>query len=69
MRILEYWLSALLMNFAFWQGATVCAFYMKTGTCKFAAACKFDHPPPGEAIALATVQVTGGNEAASAEEK
>ncbi|KAG6507612.1 zinc finger CCCH domain-containing protein 8-like [Zingiber officinale] len=51
------------------QGATVCAFYMKTGTCKFAAACRFDHPPPGEAIALATVQATSGNEAAAAEEK
>lgn len=32
---------------------------MKTGTCKFGATCKFDHPPPGEAIAMATGSGTG----------
>jgi hypothetical protein len=26
---------------------------MKTGTCKYGATCKFDHPPPGEVMALA----------------
>ncbi|XP_010924871.1 zinc finger CCCH domain-containing protein 8 isoform X2 [Elaeis guineensis] len=36
------------------EGAVICSFYMKTGTCKFGATCKFDHPPPGEAIAMAT---------------
>lgn len=25
-------------------GSTPCAFYLKTGTCKFAIACRFDHP-------------------------
>ena len=24
---------------------------MKTGTCKYAATCKFDHPPPEEVVA------------------
>ena len=32
---------------------------MKTGTCKYGVACKFDHPPPGEAVAMATAQGTG----------
>lgn len=44
------------------QGAVICSFYMKTGTCKFGAACKFDHPPPGEAIAMATIQGTAEGE-------
>nr|DAD44121.1 TPA_asm: hypothetical protein HUJ06_002351 [Nelumbo nucifera] len=38
------------------QGAIICPFYMKTGTCKYGVTCRFDHPPPGEAIAMATVQ-------------
>ncbi|XP_062205425.1 zinc finger CCCH domain-containing protein 8-like isoform X2 [Phragmites australis] len=33
------------------EDAEVCAFYMKSGTCKFGVHCKFDHPPPVEAIA------------------
>ncbi|KAM0912659.1 hypothetical protein ACQ4PT_012636 [Festuca glaucescens] len=33
------------------EDADICAFYMKTGTCRFGALCKFDHPPPVEAIA------------------
>ncbi|KAL3643213.1 RNA-binding, Nab2-type zinc finger [Castilleja foliolosa] len=36
------------------EGAIHCPYYMKTGTCKFAATCKFDHPPPGEVMAAAT---------------
>jgi len=32
---------------------------MKTGTCKYGVACKFDHPPPGEAVAMAAGQGTG----------
>ncbi|KAI0492618.1 hypothetical protein KFK09_026894 [Dendrobium nobile] len=35
------------------EGSVACPFYMKTGTCKYGAACRFDHPPPGEAIAMA----------------
>ncbi|PKI54683.1 hypothetical protein CRG98_024883, partial [Punica granatum] len=30
------------------EGAAHCPYYMKTGTCKYGATCKFDHPPPGE---------------------
>ncbi|XP_010913403.1 zinc finger CCCH domain-containing protein 8 isoform X1 [Elaeis guineensis] len=41
------------------EGAVICSFYLKTGTCKFGTTCKFDHPPPGEAIAMATSQGTG----------
>lgn len=41
------------------QGAVICSFYLKTGTCKFGATCKFDHPPPGEAIAMVTSQGSG----------
>ncbi|KAF8390824.1 hypothetical protein HHK36_023123 [Tetracentron sinense] len=44
------------------DGAIICPFYMKTGTCKYGVTCRFDHPPPGEAIAMATVQGTGGGE-------
>lgn len=36
------------------EGSSACAFYMKTGTCKYGVACRFDHPPPGEAVAMAT---------------
>ncbi|KAI8557339.1 hypothetical protein RHMOL_Rhmol04G0003000 [Rhododendron molle] len=39
-------------------GAVHCPYYMKTGTCKYGATCKFDHPPPGEVMAMATSQVT-----------
>jgi Zinc finger C-x8-C-x5-C-x3-H type (and similar) len=44
------------------QGAAVCAFYMKTATCKFGATCKFDHPPPGELIAMASKHGTSATE-------
>lgn len=40
------------------QGAIICPFYLKNAICKYGAACKFDHPPPGEAIAMASVQGT-----------
>ncbi|KAK9149941.1 hypothetical protein Syun_008250 [Stephania yunnanensis] len=40
------------------EGAVSCPFYMKTGTCKYGVTCRFDHPPPGEAIAMASVQGT-----------
>lgn len=46
------------------QGAVICVYYLKTGTCKYGATCKFDHPPPGEVVALAASQAksesTGG---------
>ncbi|KAL2475848.1 Zinc finger CCCH domain-containing protein 37 [Abeliophyllum distichum] len=38
------------------MGAMHCPYYMKTGTCKDGATCKFDHPPPGEVMAMATSQ-------------
>ncbi|KAJ6690056.1 hypothetical protein OIU85_006347 [Salix viminalis] len=34
------------------EGAVHCPYYMKTGTCKYGATCKFDHPPPGEVMAF-----------------
>ncbi|KAL3627179.1 Golgi transport complex subunit 7 [Castilleja foliolosa] len=50
------------------EGAVHCPYYMKTGTCKFGATCKFDHPPPGEVMAAATTQQTS-SPAAGEEEK
>eukprot|EP00898_Chlorokybus_atmophyticus_P008190 jgi/Chlat1/8372/Chrsp80S07802 len=35
------------------KGEPACAFYMKTGSCKFGATCKFDHPSPADAVAAA----------------
>ncbi|XP_028079961.1 zinc finger CCCH domain-containing protein 37 isoform X1 [Camellia sinensis] len=40
------------------EGSVHCPYYMKTGTCKYGATCRFDHPPPGEVMALATSQET-----------
>lgn len=40
------------------EGAIHCPYYMKTGTCKYGVACKFDHPPPGEVMAKATTKGT-----------
>lgn len=46
------------------QGAVICVYYLKTGACKYGATCKFDHPPPGEVVALTASQAqsesTGG---------
>ncbi|CAO2208684.1 unnamed protein product [Urochloa humidicola] len=39
------------------EDATACAFYMRSGTCRYGVHCKFDHPPPQEAIAK--LQATG----------
>lgn len=49
------------------QGAAVCAFYMKTATCKFGATCKFDHPPPGELVAMASKHGTSNTEPGTTE--
>ncbi|KAL5540218.1 hypothetical protein UlMin_024018 [Ulmus minor] len=46
------------------EGAIICPYYLKTGTCKYGATCKFDHPPPGEVMALASTQGTDGSAAA-----
>lgn len=43
------------------EGAVHCPYYMKTGTCKYGATCKFDHPPPGEVMAMATSQGTSAS--------
>ncbi|XP_068665207.1 zinc finger CCCH domain-containing protein 8 [Aristolochia californica] len=51
------------------EGAVVCSFYMKTGTCKFGPACKFDHPPPVEAIAMAAGQAAATTIAAEGTEE
>ncbi|PRQ30282.1 putative transcription factor C3H family [Rosa chinensis] len=46
------------------EGAVICVYYLKTGTCKYGATCRFDHPPPGEVVAMAASQAksdsTGG---------
>ncbi|CAN6444579.1 unnamed protein product [Victoria cruziana] len=47
------------------EGEIACAFYMKTGTCKFGVTCRFDHPPPGEAVAKAVATKGGGDEETS----
>ncbi|KAJ1284325.1 hypothetical protein BS78_03G195500 [Paspalum vaginatum] len=39
------------------EDAEICAFYMTYGTCQHGVHCKFDHPPPQEAIAK--LQATG----------
>ncbi|OAY82780.1 Zinc finger CCCH domain-containing protein 8 [Ananas comosus] len=44
------------------EGATACSFYMKTGMCKFGSNCRFDHPPPREAVAMAAMQGSGDGE-------
>lgn len=43
------------------EGAVICPYYLKTGTCKFGATCKFDHPPPGEVVEMAKSQGTSTN--------
>lgn len=48
------------------EGSVACPFYMKTGTCKYGVACKFDHPPPGEAVAMATAQGSAGGDGKAA---
>ncbi|KAJ9562974.1 hypothetical protein OSB04_008134 [Centaurea solstitialis] len=44
------------------EGAINCPYYMKTGACKYGPTCKFDHPPPGEVMAVATSQGASGEE-------
>lgn len=55
------------------EGVVICPYYLKTGTCKFGATCKFDHPPPGEVMGLAKSQGASesdeGGEEAEANEK
>ncbi|XP_044976360.1 zinc finger CCCH domain-containing protein 8-like isoform X2 [Hordeum vulgare subsp. vulgare] len=41
------------------EDAEACAYYMKTGACKFGVQCKFDHPPLGEVIANVSKQGDG----------
>ncbi|KAL5061830.1 hypothetical protein RYX36_023567 [Vicia faba] len=40
------------------EDVELCPYYLKTGTCKFGATCKFDHPPPGEVMEMAKSQGT-----------
>lgn len=53
------------------EGTIICPFYLKTGTCKYGVTCKFDHPPPGEVMAMATSQgaSTSAGEEANGDEK
>ncbi|KAI6691698.1 hypothetical protein NL676_028526 [Syzygium grande] len=50
------------------KDAIVCPYYLKTGTCKYGATCKFDHPPPGELIAMAATQGQSATEGEEAKE-
>ncbi|ONI11759.1 hypothetical protein PRUPE_4G124000 [Prunus persica] len=45
------------------EGVAICVYYLKTGTCKYGATCKFDHPPPGEVMGMAASQGASGGEA------
>ncbi|KAK6934775.1 Zinc finger, CCCH-type [Dillenia turbinata] len=49
------------------EGETICSYYLKTSTCKYGAACKFDHPSPGEVMAMAAKQ--GTSESAEGKEE
>ena len=40
-----------LVGFLGRGGEATCPFYMKNGTCKYGATCKFDHPPAEEFLA------------------
>ncbi|KAF8390823.1 hypothetical protein HHK36_023122 [Tetracentron sinense] len=53
------------------DAAIICSFYKKNGTCKYGVRCRFHHPPPGETIAMATVQGTreGEEETESTQEQ
>lgn len=51
-----------LLLIMYHQGSIHCPYYMKTGTCKYGATCKFDHPPPGEAMAIAVGPDEEGSE-------
>ncbi|ESQ48761.1 hypothetical protein EUTSA_v10020494mg [Eutrema salsugineum] len=42
------------------EGALNCPYYMKTGTCKYGATCKFDHPAPGEVMAKTSSEADAG---------
>lgn len=48
-------------------GATSCAFYLKTGTCKFGATCQFNHPEGGAATVAMNPLASQGFQAAAAE--
>jgi hypothetical protein len=51
------------------QGAEACAFYMRSGTCRYGPHCKFDHPPPQEAIAKLQAAGNGDEEKKKGEAK
>jgi Zinc finger C-x8-C-x5-C-x3-H type (and similar) len=40
---------------------------MKTAACKYGATCKFDHPPPGELISMASKHGTSVTEPGTTE--
>lgn len=51
------------------QGAIICPYYLKTGTCKYGATCKFDHPPPGEVMAMQASQGTSTSTSVGGDEE
>jgi len=51
------------------QDAEICAFYMRSGTCRYGVLCKFDHPPLQEAVAKLQAGGKEGEEKEGVEEK
>jgi len=51
------------------QDAEICAFYMRSGTCRYGVLCKFDHPSPQETIAKLQAAGKEGEKEKEGEEK
>jgi len=51
------------------EDAEICAFYMRSGTCRYGVLCKFDHPPLQEAVAKLQAGGKEGEEKEGVEEK
>lgn len=49
------------------EGSIHCPYYMKTGICKYGSTCRFDHPPPGEVMAMAAAAAASQGTNAAAE--
>ena len=51
------------------QDAEICAFYMRSGTCRYGVLCKFDHSSPQETIAKLQTAGKEGEKEKEGEEK
>lgn len=52
-----YFLWIFLNDSILFQEEKSCPYYIRTGSCKFGVACKFDHPQPGSAGTVVPVPV------------